>query len=183
MNNSSGKSRKGNCAHEHKPKWHKRNTRKARQDPMVDMANRVYWTIGKQSWPKRNGNTTSAINSCASKQMLQQKQSTRLGVAGVAKPQSCTNIKQSHSAGLPISRNVNTPDVNTPPASLHLCIWRSGSQNMAALGQLQEQVASLTHIETWGAASFAGLPWVSPSPVQATTRLSEAAQKTSSPAW
>jgi hypothetical protein len=57
------------------------------------------------------------------------------------------------------------------------------TRNMAALGQLQQKVASLIHIVTWGGASFAGLPWVSPSPVQATTRLSEAAQKTSSPAW
>merc|ERR1711862_806842 len=33
-----------------------------------------------------------------------------------------------------------------------------------------------------GAGSLAGLPWVSPSPEQATSKLSEGAQKTSSPA-
>ena len=77
----------------------------------------------------------------------------------------------------------NYYNADTLPQAPHLYIWRNISRNMAALGQLRQEVASLIHIVTWGGASFAGLPWVSPSPVQATTRLSEAAQKTSSPAW
>jgi hypothetical protein len=55
--------------------------------------------------------------------------------------------------------------------SCECCSW-------AAVGML----ALVVHIESWSALSLAGLPWVSPSPAHVTTRLSDGAQKTSSPA-
>ena len=55
--------------------------------------------------------------------------------------------------------------------SCECCSWAAG-------GMLDLVV----HIESWSALSLAGLPWVSPSPAHVTTRLSDGAQKTSSPA-
>jgi hypothetical protein len=50
----------------------------------------------------------------------------------------------------------------------------------ATLGR--HKLHTLTHAAGTGLGSFAILPWVSPLPTQVTTRLSEGAQKTSSPA-
>jgi hypothetical protein len=48
----------------------------------------------------------------------------------------------------------------------------------AALGR---QLRLIIHVAGCGKGSFAGRPWVSPSPTQVTTRLSDGAQKTTSP--
>ena len=100
----------------------------------------------------------------------------------VALPQKPASTRSGHANSIQPCKELLHCGFS-PHKPPHLYVWRNVSRNIAALGQLQQKYASLIHIVTWGAASFAGLPWVSPSPVQATTRLSEAAQKTSSPAW